>query len=58
MKRRDFIGNTIAIGGLTSVIPISQLYSNVQKKLSHQNKKTNYKILKQNMDAINPVFKI
>ena len=45
MKRRDFIGNTIAIGGLTSVIPISQLYSNVQKKLSHQNKKTNYDVL-------------
>ena len=45
MKRRDFIENTLAIGGLTSVIPISQLYSNVQKKLSHQNKKTNYDVI-------------
>ena len=45
MKRREFIGNTFAIGGLTSVIPISQLYSNVQKKLSIQNKKTNYDVI-------------
>ena len=45
MKRRDFIENTLAIGGLASVIPISQLYSNVQKKLSHQNKKTNYDVI-------------
>ena len=45
MKRRDFIENTLAIGGLASVIPISQLYSKVQKKLSHQNKKTNYDVI-------------
>ena len=45
MKRREFIGNTFAIGGLTSVIPISQLYSNVQKKLNIQNKKTNYDVI-------------
>jgi len=45
MRRREFIGNTLAIGGLTSVIPVSQLYSNVQKKLSIQNKKTNYDVI-------------
>lgn len=45
MKRRKFIGNTFAIGSLTSVIPISQLYSNVQKKLSYQNNKTNYDVI-------------
>ena len=45
MKRREFIGNSFAIGSLTSVIPISQLYSNVQKKLSIQNKKTNYDVI-------------
>ncbi|MFL2597898.1 MAG: N-methyl-L-tryptophan oxidase [Flavobacteriaceae bacterium] len=45
MKRRDFIENTLAIGSLTSVIPISQLYSNVQRKLSHQNKKSNYDVI-------------
>ena len=45
MRRREFIGNTITIGGLTSVIPVSQLYSNVQKKLSIQNKKTNYDVI-------------
>jgi len=45
MKKREFIGNTFAIGSLTSVIPISQLYSNVQKKLSYRNKKTNYDVI-------------
>ena len=45
MKRREFIGNSFAIGSLTSVIPISQLYSNVQKKLAIQNKKTNYDVI-------------
>ena len=45
MKRREFIGNTFDIGSLTSVIPISQLYSNVQKKLSYRNKKTNYDVI-------------
>jgi len=45
MKRREFIGNSFAIGSLTSVIPISQLYSNVQKKISIQNKKTNYDVI-------------
>ena len=45
MRRREFIGNTLTIGGLTSVIPVSQLYSNVQKKLSIQNKKTNYDVI-------------
>ena len=45
MNRRKFIGNSFAIGSLTSIIPISQLYSNVQKKLSIQNKKTNYDVI-------------
>ena len=45
MKRREFIGNSFAIGSLTSVIPVSQLYSNVQKKISIQNKKTNYDVI-------------
>ena len=39
MKRREFIGNTFAIGSLTSVIPISQLYSNVQKNSPFKRKR-------------------
>jgi len=45
MKRREFIGNTVAIGGMASVVPISQLYSNVQKQLSYNDSKTNYDVI-------------
>ena len=45
MKRREFIGNTVAIGGMASVVPISQLYSNVQKQLSYNDNKTNYDVI-------------